>query len=164
MFPEVVTVGMVLGANKTAAVCITHIAVYPSGLIVALMTLRRDTRDLRDLSDPHLASPHASPRTVDDDSEETLGFGVGFSNGSFAVSEAATSFDPRGDSVEVKIRRLGGRGSYVKWEQEYWVWPIPPPGEVRFICEWKTAEIQEGEVRLDAATLRHASRRAIKIF
>jgi hypothetical protein len=30
----------------------------------------------------------------------------------------------------------GGGGSDRYWTQQYWCWPLPPPGPLTFVCEW----------------------------
>jgi hypothetical protein len=55
-------------------------------------------------------------------------------------------------------RRGGG------WHASQWVWPLPPPGPVAFVCEWPVAGIPESRAEIDAQVILDAASRAQVIF
>ena len=52
----------------------------------------------------------------------------------------------------------GGGGGAGNWRQNIWVWPLPPPGRLTFVCQWPQAGVEltrrdiEAQLILDAAT------------
>jgi hypothetical protein len=58
----------------------------------------------------------------------------------------------------------GGGGGDQLWQQELWVWPLPPPGEVAFVVEWPETDIPETWTRLDAGPIVAAAARATAVW
>src|ERR1700733_134487 len=54
--------------------------------------------------------------------------------GARAVGTAAGGVESPPDGPVLRAR--GGGGSRSAWRQQYWLWPLPPPGDVVFACEW----------------------------
>jgi hypothetical protein len=55
-------------------------------------------------------------------------------------------------------RRAGGGGG--RWLQTCWVWPLPPPGSLGFVCEWPAAGIGLSLVEIEAQLIIDAAERA----
>ena len=51
----------------------------------------------------------------------------------------------------------GGGGGGDRWDQSYWLWPLPPPGPVAFVVEWPSEGIELTRHELDAAPILEAS-------
>lgn len=89
---------------------------------------------------------------------EALRLGIQLSDGS-----KATVFDghrwlrsaeqPEGP---VLIQR-GGSGGLHSWELAFWVWPLPPPGPVAFVCEWPAEGVELTRAEIEATTIRDAA-------
>jgi len=47
----------------------------------------------------------------------------------------------------------GGGGPYGQVQFDMWLWPLPPPGRLRVVCEWPAYDIAETSVELDATEL-----------
>jgi hypothetical protein len=85
-------------------------------------------------------------------SPDALRFGIQFANGG-----KATTLDrhpsPR-DVDETPTGPLliggGGGGGGRKWNSEMWVWPLPPPGALAFVCAWKAESIPLTRREIDA--------------
>ncbi len=58
------------------------------------------------------------------------------------------------------LRARGGGGSRRAWRQEYWLWPLPPPGDLLFACEWPDLEIEFTTATISTSTLHDAVDRA----
>jgi hypothetical protein len=58
------------------------------------------------------------------------------------------------------LRPHGGGGSRSAWRQHYWLWRLPPPGELLFACEWPDLKLDLTTATIDAAVLLDAARRA----
>jgi hypothetical protein len=54
----------------------------------------------------------------------------------------------------------GGGGSDTRFEQGFWVWPLPPPGPLAFVCEWPSQSVPLTRVEIDASRIAEASKRA----
>lgn len=56
---------------------------------------------------------------------------------------------------------LGRSGiEYSTWSRGIWLWPVPPPGVLRFVCAWPDRGIVETSVLVDSAALREAAESA----
>jgi len=58
----------------------------------------------------------------------------------------------------------GRRGGSGDWEQEYWLWPLPPDGVFEFVCEWPAMHVAETHVAVDPAPIRAAAECAITLW
>lgn len=56
----------------------------------------------------------------------------------------------------VLLPRSGGGGGQ-RWDFHYWVWPLPPHGNLTFTCEWRARGIPLTEHELDGAAIRRAA-------
>lgn len=83
----------------------------------------------------------------------------------FADGRAATNIGghdrPVGGPVMWPLRG-GGRGGREesRFQQGYWVSPLPPPGPVGAVCEWPAVEIPVARQEIDAQLIRDAAENA----
>jgi len=109
---------------------------------------------------PHLVGPR--------DSEREPQIGIQFADGrkAFTGGRPGPEFmaqwklhaeggapDPA-DGPIISPRSGGGGGK--RWDFRYWVWPLPPEGELTFICEWKALGLGPVEHDVDASAIRRA--------
>jgi hypothetical protein len=47
---------------------------------------------------------------------------------------------------------------------DVWVWGLPPPGPLAFVCEWPARGIPETRVEIDAGLVLEAAGRAVAIW
>ena len=59
---------------------------------------------------------------------------------------------------------LNGVGTTARFDQRFWVRPLPPPGPVGLIVEWKTRGIAETRVEIPAEAIIEAASRATRIW
>jgi hypothetical protein len=72
---------------------------------------------------------------------------------------------PRSPAREGHPPRPGrGHGGGRQSRQEFWVWPLRPPGPVAFVCEWPRYGIPESRVKVEAASIRAAASKAMEIW
>jgi hypothetical protein len=62
------------------------------------------------------------------------------------------------------LRGLGGAGSRRAWRQRYWLWPLPPPGELLLACEWPDLKVQFTTQTITADPLLAAAGRARQLW
>src|SRR5262249_34980897 len=51
----------------------------------------------------------------------------------------------------------GGGGGPAGWEFDFWLWPVPPPGQLTFAVEWPAHGIELTQRHVEAAPLIEAS-------
>lgn len=60
----------------------------------------------------------------------------------------------------VVLRARGGGGTRSAWRQQYWLWPLPPGGDVLFACEWPDLQIAFSTATISADAILNAAGRA----
>jgi hypothetical protein len=58
----------------------------------------------------------------------------------------------------------GGQGGEREWQQDLWIWPLPPTGPLTFAIEWRTRQIPLTTHEVDADIIREAAERAQALF
>lgn len=143
-----------LARNDRVAVGITAMLAFPTGIQLTVLSFSRD-RFVRLDPDPYEWRAAATKGLPD----EMLRFGVQFPDGSKATTTGAEPFDETEPSGPV-LQALRGGGGNGEWSQDYWVWPLPPPGRLAFVCEWPAHGIELTRVEIDADRIREAAGRA----
>jgi len=158
---------LLLARTDRIAVCVTRVAAYPAGFEVDLVTMSGGEDD--DL-DPMLFGGHLRRRrpaqTGDGTPPDMLRFGVEFSDGRKATNTARAAFD-FGFDTEPKgpvMHPGGGGGGGGSWRQSLWVWPLPPPGRLTFVCEWPAGGVALTRHEIDAQEILDAAARAQVVF
>jgi hypothetical protein len=49
-------------------------------------------------------------------------------------------------------------------DMDFWVYPMPPPGPLALICEWRAGAVPESRVEIDAQRLLDARARAVQLW
>jgi hypothetical protein len=164
MLPGVVALELVLARTEQVAVCVSRLAAYTTGFEFELRTVSAPGQ--RELEfDPMLFGPHRHRHGGGREGppDEMLRFGVQFANGAKATNTGG--FDPRDDPPEGPVMHGGGGGGGGgDWRQDEWVWPLPPPGPLTFVCEWRAAGIPLTRSDIDAQLILDAAGRAKAIF
>jgi hypothetical protein len=137
-------------ANRAGRLAVHEGLAYPNEFGFTVSLRRRRARDGHG-DDPihlwHSLRGREIPR-------EALRLGVQLADGS-----KATVFDgsrwfrtlerPKGP---VLIQR-GGSGGLHSCELAFWVWPLPPPGPLAFVCEWPSEGIPLTSTEIDAGSI-----------
>ncbi|WP_022927213.1 hypothetical protein [Patulibacter americanus] len=161
--PGVVPVEAVIAATERVAVAVSAVFVYADGLSfdVVVMSSLDEPDDGPDV-DPMLYTHHHEPISgaIPD---EMLRIGVALSDGRKATNLTPPPFRPVGDDVVV-LRPGGGGGSSERYEQTYWVWPLPADGALTIVCEWPAHGVPETAYDLDGAAVLAAANRSRVVF
>jgi hypothetical protein len=93
---------------------------------------------------------------------ELFRFGIAFADGSKATTLGGhpLGHDPREKPTRPVLRPRGGGGGGGDWNQEYWMWPLPPEGRLAFVCEWPAKGIELTRREIDAGVIRAAAEQA----
>jgi hypothetical protein len=147
-----VALNLLLARTDVVAVRVGAAVAYPSGLDFTVSVRRRDPgNEVFDLWSPRRRE--LPP--------ELLRFGIQFADGSKATTLGAVWSDPqRGDPNPPVLMDHGGGGDDRRWDQEFWLWPLPPPGPLTFVCEWPAYGIAETRHEIDAAAIVDAAAKA----
>jgi hypothetical protein len=146
VLPGVVGMEMVLARNDRAVVFVGRLAVFPAGVEFELRVLTVGDG----LLDPSLNGVYLGRggRPREDNYDEMLRFGVEFSDGRRATN----------------VGGRPGRDGEPEWRQGFWLWPLPPPGPLTFVCEWPAAGLALSRADIDAQTVIDAAARAQVVF
>lgn len=150
---------IVLARTDDAAVCLGQFAAYPNGFEFTLTIVLRDPATGACRRPTHrfeLPGP-----SIPDD---FLRFGLLFSDGKTATNLDMTSLGEDGEPSKPVLNPEGGGGSDSRYDLQHWVWPLPPPGRLAFVCAWPVEHIAESRVEIDAEQIRQAATRAIKLW
>jgi hypothetical protein len=166
MVAGVVPVELVLASNHRAAVAVTKLGAYPVGFELELVVLVRDEDEYE--LDPMVSGfmRHAGRRRGDP-RRDMLRFGIEFPDGSKATNVGGrlrhhgVGEEPPPAPV---LQTNGGSSGGGHWQQDLWIWPLPPPGVLTFVCEWPAAELELTRSELDAQLVIDAAGRAQDIF
>ncbi len=130
---------------------------YPTGTLIRIrLTVRVPSDRLeRDLHDLFLRPHHRGAG-----SPGMLRVGLLLADG-FRWEDAAGHHMPSG---ERHVGFHGGHGSESEAAQDLWLWPLPPPGPITFVTEWKDRGIEETRITVDARAILDAADRAIELW
>jgi hypothetical protein len=164
--PGVAALDLVLVNTGELAIFVKGARVYPTGFEMTLTLLFREEPGIED---PIGMRPFRHARRGLPEGEipsERLRFGLRFSDGRKATNidgPAPWSRDDSRPDGAVLVAR-GGSGGERRWEQRLWAWPLPPPGELLFACEWPAQELALTTATLDAQVILSAAGRACVLW
>jgi hypothetical protein len=92
---------------------------------------------------------------------ESLRFGIVFADGRRSFTDNFAQGTPASGLMLVP---LNGVGTTARFDQRFWVRPLPPPGPVGLIVEWKARGIVETRVEIPAEAIIEAASRATRIW
>jgi hypothetical protein len=158
-----VAAGFLIGRSADAAIAVTQLTAYPTGFEFTVGIVTRDEdRQGRLAWVLHHLPDHDPDGPLPDD---FVRLGLQFSDGGVATNVHGRPFpdfdeEPTGPILLPDSGGGGGR----RYDMTFWVWPLPPPGPVTFVCEWPALEIAESSVELDGALIRAAAERARSVW
>jgi hypothetical protein len=157
MVPRVVPVALLVARTDTHAVLITDLRAYPTGLEFAL-TAR-----------PHpdqLQQPHHDPDPPHHVMYRDLWLELRFADGQ------TVSTDPRRWPRTFETQQPdppflyyhGAGGSERGWRSPHWLWGLPPPGPLAFVCQWPAGQHPVSGAEIDASLVLEAADRAVPVW
>lgn len=161
----------VLASNHATVIALTDCAAYSNGFEFLLTVRSRDDIDHRLLG----FGPPRPPGAKEPDS--LFRITVRFADGRSASSdqrgpgvEVMDYYSAKRDGLEPKLPigplllpRSGGGGGK-RWDFKYWVWPLPPEGNLTLMCEWPARGISLTEHELDGAAIRRAGESSTELW
>ncbi len=157
MIPGIVPVELLLARTDTDAVLVTDLRAYPTGLEFALTGRPRP-----DLPRPRRPDPDRPHRFVYRD----LWLELRFADGQRATNHPRSW--PRTFETEQPdppfLYCHGGGGSERGWRSPHWLWGLPPPGPLAFVCQWPAGQLPTSGVEIDARLVLEAAARATPVW
>jgi hypothetical protein len=156
---------LVIARSERVAVAVVGAVAYSTGIEFTLDVRRRragyDDEGAADFFEDSFMHPFGHPglrmRRSAELPAEILRFGVEFSDGRKATTvgghpawEIAEAHG-EGEPPQPVLSERSGGGSDGSWEQEFWLWPLPPPGPFAFVAEWLSEEIELTRREVDAS-------------
>ncbi|WP_147264165.1 hypothetical protein [Desertihabitans brevis] len=138
---------------------------FPVGLAMTLSVRSRVRTRRFDLNDGLFGEP---PRHDDDGqwARDRLKWGFEFADGRRATNVGARVPWSGGSDLPSHpvLSGGGGGGGPQAADRDYWLWPLPPPGPLRVVCQWPAYGIDQTSHELDGEMLAAAASRAVPIW
>lgn len=160
-----VGIEVVLARTGDVGIGVSGFVAEPNG-VSFLLDFRRRFGAFPDIEwwQPWLPDPPTGPRDASE-----FRFGVQLADGrkvttlhAFGDPEAA---DPTCASPPPRLVPRGGSGgAQHSFQQGYWLWPLPPPGPLAFVCEWQAVGIPLTRVEVDATPVIAGAARATLLW
>ncbi len=166
--PGVVALELVLARTERVAIYVARLLGYPTGFgfdVVMIAAAASEDEQL-DLGAALFGHHHrrGRHRQLDALDPERLRLGVQFSDGQKATNIGAFDYHTQDKPSGPVMHAAGGSGGDREYHQEQWVWPLPPPGPLSFVCEWPAAGIELTRHDIDAQNILDAAARAQTLF
>jgi hypothetical protein len=159
VLPITLPIERVIARTDTAVVYLGALVAYPTGF-------EFDVFVVSDGSDPELDpfgfGHRETGRRTGEIQPGLLRLGFAYADGTKATNTGAYFHwhEGSGRPPDAPVMTGGhGGGGEGTWSTTLWVWPLPPPGALQFVCEWPAAGIPQTRVDLDAASLLAAANR-----
>jgi hypothetical protein len=155
VIPATVALDAVLVRREDLAIWVADALVYPTGLGFGLFVHRR-------VPDASMEPPFFFRPPTEDGPR----FGLLLADGQKVLVERLGDLRPflEQPTRAVLRPRSGGGGTGGRSHAEMWLWPLPPPGPLRFVCEWPAEGIAETAAEVDATAIVEAAARAVEMW
>ena len=154
---------VVLLRNDRLAVYLRSFRAAPNGVLFDLSIRIREQLQpsrFRPMEMFHVRGPLAS---LDQIPAELFRLGVIFADGRSASTVDRRPFG-QGEPNAPVLQLRGGGGGGRRFDHGCWLWPLPPPGPLTFVCEWPYLNVGETRVEVDCTELVSAAARAVELW
>ena len=149
--PVVLPLAAVLGRSEHAAMALTRIAVFSTGVLIDLVVrVRPGALPMADLHEMVWRSGGGAPRML---------IGAELADGTRVDNDRR-----QGPMEDVVFSSQGGSGNEHSVDQGWWLAPLPPAGPVRFVVRCPALGIEETVTELDGAAIRRAAEEVVELW
>ena len=154
--PAAAGVTALLARTDEVAVGLVGVDAYTTGLRLRVAVRRRSFPPGDDEDLFHLAVRGAPG------SSRHLLLGVQFADG--RVAAAGGSWESAAGSDQPLLASRGASGGGRTFDSDYWLTPLPPPGDLVVVCAWPAFGIPETSTVLDGEVLQTAAQLAVVLW
>jgi hypothetical protein len=161
MLPGVVALELPLVHTDQQVVWIAAADTFPEGITFSVLMCGR--RPAREGVESGTGTWRFGVQFSDGRKATVHGVGMFSRAGGVSSASSGVSLGPdrsQAAPTDLVLRARGGSGSRSSWRQQYWLWPLPPPGDVLFACEWPDLEIGFTTATVSAEPILRAASRA----
>jgi hypothetical protein len=171
VMPGAVPTEALLAASAKAVVWISILWAYPTGFQFGLSLRIREPQAHGNWASGPLFAGELYPETgaLEWRPGERFHFALSFADGRTVdnrprIDHAPPSASDPAPKRGIELRSESIRLSPQTLDELYWVWPLPPSGPIRFLCEWAAMGVGPTLVEVDAGPLRDASARSVVLW
>jgi len=159
VLPGLLADRVTLVSNKEVILLVDQFRVHPAGLEFTLSLWLRNADEAMFDMPWELHQRRSSP-----DDPEFLRFGVQFADGRrwTNLPGPMPDFEAEPEGPVVMPRSGGGGGDH--WDMDYWLWPLPPPGDLTFVADWPLHGVAETKATIDGQRIIDCSKTAEVIW
>lgn len=168
--PGVVALSVEIGRSASTVVAVEGARAYDQGAVLRLAVHVRETgREVRRRVFAELDVTHGRGQLDLALPVGGLRWGVELSDGRRATTLDESPWNAVPDAAEPAATVppgpfLDGLGRATvqggTWSRDVWLWPLPPPGDLRLVCAWPDRGVPETATTVDTAALRAGAREA----
>jgi outer membrane lipoprotein-sorting protein len=147
----------VLARTPAVVVAVDRVVAYPTGFELHLTVRTGDQRAPGTVERGHPRSWGGSWAFPG----ESLRFGVAFSDGRAAF---ASNFRDLPSADGLTLLPISGSGTSGRFDQRFWVEPLPPPGPLGLVVHWPVHGLAETRVDVSADAILDAASRAAVLW
>ncbi len=151
------SIDTVVARSPSVVVALVRAVAYPEGFELYVTVRTRDARR-------HGTVESGRPRSWAGAAAfpgESLVFGVAFSDGRTA---STGNFGDRPPPEGVTLAPLSGSGTSARFDQRFWVRPLPPPGRLGLIVAWPLRGLSETRADVSGEAILEAASRAVPLW
>jgi hypothetical protein len=140
---------LTLARSSDVAVGLRGITAYSDGLLLHVVVLFADEQR-RDALDWSLQEYGRSPGR--------FRFGVTYPDGTLVATGTRDAPPLETSGLSEALILQASSASALRWQGDYWLWPLPAEGEMVVGCQWPDRAVVETLVSIDTAPLLEAAR------
>jgi len=165
--PEAVLPGsvqgeLVLARTDEVAIAIGSIRAYPNGFEFTVhVRFREAAADFGPGHDPFSWHRRGHGGSGPPD---VLRLGVAYADGRRTATTSGQPGPGDEDDGQLRLMHQGGGGSALGFDQNFWLYPLPPQGPVAFVAAWLEFGVPEVTAEIDAAAIQAAAERAVVLW
>lgn len=165
-----VGVRLILVQTEKLLIAVVGMTAFPTGLRFDVVMLSQDDALDEVLMKSMRGFHPGMEREVDEEGQFqpwVFRLGVEFADGRRATNVGAPMrpwLDEESDPEGPLLQDHGGGGGGGHWSRQCWLWPLPPPGRLIFVCEWPALGVAETRVETSAAAILAAADQSVELW
>jgi hypothetical protein len=140
--------GFMLARSADVAIALSGITAFSDGLLLHVVVLFADEQR-REALDWSLQEYSRSPGR--------FRIGVELPDGTRATAGTGDAPPVMPNDTEAVLTMLASSNGPLRWQGDYWLWPLPGDGSMVIGCRWPDRAIDETLVSVETSTLRTAA-------